>query len=141
MIRRPPRSTRTDTLFPYTTLFRSQQGGRIGLGGFGSSARPAAPGSRRPARHAAARGALPRPPSLRRARALDRGAPGDRVGPAAQAPDSRPYQDAALSGAPRPLSLQPRGARARDVFGDAADAQMRRQMELWPGTRAVDPHP
>src|SRR3546814_10896528 len=25
MIRRPPRSTRTDTLFPYTTLFRSQQ--------------------------------------------------------------------------------------------------------------------
>src|SRR3546814_9738995 len=24
-IRRPPRSTRTDTLFPYTTLFRSQQ--------------------------------------------------------------------------------------------------------------------
>src|SRR3546814_12665498 len=28
MIRRPPRSTRTDTLFPYTTLFRS--------GGFGA---------------------------------------------------------------------------------------------------------
>src|SRR3546814_16996026 len=27
MIRRPPRSTRTDTLFPYTTLFRSP--GRI----------------------------------------------------------------------------------------------------------------
>src|SRR3546814_9905515 len=26
MIRRPPRSTRTDTLFPYTTLFRSQLG-------------------------------------------------------------------------------------------------------------------
>src|SRR3546814_12139712 len=25
MIRRPPRSTRTDTLFPYTTLFRSQE--------------------------------------------------------------------------------------------------------------------
>src|SRR3546814_20831181 len=32
MIRRPPRSTRTDTLFPYTTLFRSP-------GGYG--ARPA----------------------------------------------------------------------------------------------------
>src|SRR3546814_6659107 len=29
MIRRPPRSTRTDTLFPYTTLFRSIQ--RIAL--------------------------------------------------------------------------------------------------------------
>src|SRR3546814_13256274 len=26
MIRRPPRSTRTDTLFPYTTLFRSRMG-------------------------------------------------------------------------------------------------------------------
>src|SRR3546814_7471084 len=36
MIRRPPRSTRTDTLFPYTTLFRStcrcfrRRGGRCG---------------------------------------------------------------------------------------------------------------
>src|SRR3546814_7608081 len=30
MIRRPPRSTRTDTLFPYTTLFRSEPGGGIG---------------------------------------------------------------------------------------------------------------
>src|SRR3546814_16812865 len=29
MIRRPPRSTRTDTLFPYTTLFRSNKGGGI----------------------------------------------------------------------------------------------------------------
>src|SRR3546814_9135076 len=37
MIRRPPRSTRTDTLFPYTTLFRSQtdrgeSAGRLGTG-------------------------------------------------------------------------------------------------------------
>src|SRR3546814_4806789 len=29
MIRRPPRSTRTDTLFPYTTLFRSCTDGNI----------------------------------------------------------------------------------------------------------------
>src|SRR3546814_5404211 len=28
MLRRPPRSTRTDTLFPYTTLFRSQDQGQ-----------------------------------------------------------------------------------------------------------------
>src|SRR3546814_16164741 len=28
MIRRPPSSTRTDTLFPYTTLFRSEVGAR-----------------------------------------------------------------------------------------------------------------
>src|SRR3546814_7449346 len=34
MIRRPPRSTRTDTLFPYTTLFRSV-GAAIGLVGGG----------------------------------------------------------------------------------------------------------
>src|SRR3546814_11495566 len=31
MIRRPPRSTRTDTLFPYTTLFRSPDR-RLGAG-------------------------------------------------------------------------------------------------------------
>src|SRR3546814_8202757 len=32
MIRRPPRSTRTDTLFPYTTLFRSLiAGGNIAI--------------------------------------------------------------------------------------------------------------
>src|SRR3546814_6405471 len=29
MIRRPPRSTRTDTLFPYTTLFRSPDFARM----------------------------------------------------------------------------------------------------------------
>src|SRR3546814_12981309 len=42
MIRRPPRSTRTDTLFPYTTLFRSAvaDGGcaRAGAGAGGRSA-------------------------------------------------------------------------------------------------------
>src|SRR3546814_15223927 len=32
MIRRPPRSTRTNTLFPHTTLFRSRQG-RVGGAG------------------------------------------------------------------------------------------------------------
>src|SRR3546814_3078027 len=47
MIRRPPRSTRTDTLFPYTTLFRSDRpasGGapRYGARAFGLSERPAA---------------------------------------------------------------------------------------------------
>src|SRR3546814_2506448 len=35
MIRRPPRSTRTDTLFPYTTLFRSPFGGPGLAGEFG----------------------------------------------------------------------------------------------------------
>src|SRR3546814_20858993 len=32
MIRRPPRSTRTDALFPYTTLFRSARDREIPLG-------------------------------------------------------------------------------------------------------------
>src|SRR3546814_9391802 len=32
MIRRPPRSTRTDTLFPYTTLFRSSARAAAGDG-------------------------------------------------------------------------------------------------------------
>src|SRR3546814_5233871 len=33
MIRRPPRSTRTDTLFPYTTLFRSRDAALDHVGG------------------------------------------------------------------------------------------------------------
>src|SRR3546814_4532866 len=40
MIRRPPRSTRTDTLFPYTTLFRSNvavMGAALGVFGTGQS--------------------------------------------------------------------------------------------------------
>src|SRR3546814_4977915 len=35
MLRRPPRSTRTDTLFPYTTLFRSDEGRVLRLVGDG----------------------------------------------------------------------------------------------------------
>src|SRR3546814_17922646 len=40
MIRRPPRSTRTDTLFPYTTLFRSYASYARGFksGGFNGQA-------------------------------------------------------------------------------------------------------
>src|SRR3546814_9708200 len=50
MLRRPPRSTRTDTLFPYTTLFRSgppghprDPGAHGPAGGQGSGLAPAAP--------------------------------------------------------------------------------------------------
>src|SRR3546814_5856118 len=46
MIRRPPRSTRTDTLFPYTTLFRSDAA--AGRQAFGQHA-PALTGHRRAA--------------------------------------------------------------------------------------------
>src|SRR3546814_15412552 len=44
MIRRPPRSTRTDTLFPYTTLFRSlRRQGRAGEGCLSDQHEPWAP--------------------------------------------------------------------------------------------------
>src|SRR3546814_3434659 len=39
MIRRPPRSTRTDTLFPYTTLFRSAKFGAAANGVTGETLR------------------------------------------------------------------------------------------------------
>src|SRR3546814_1055033 len=48
MIRRPPRSTRTDTLFPYTTLVRSHRAGSPqALSGTGCRHRTARPGIRR----------------------------------------------------------------------------------------------
>src|SRR3546814_6123070 len=44
MFRRPPRSTRTDTLFPYTTLFRSRAPSRrLTPGGFHGRPQPTAP--------------------------------------------------------------------------------------------------
>src|SRR3546814_2890719 len=46
MIRRPPRSTRTDTLFPYTTLFRSVRRRRRDRGLFVDGV-PAVPGATR----------------------------------------------------------------------------------------------
>src|SRR3546814_19685649 len=57
MIRRPPRSTRTDTLFPYTTLFRSRSAAAEG----GDGAERARPPSVR-LRLVAARRSVDRPP-------------------------------------------------------------------------------
>src|SRR3546814_20927397 len=72
MIRRPPRSTRTDTLFPYTTLFRSRRSRRSptegrSRGGWrqhGSRSPPEAPGRPSDSRRAPApaRSAATRPP-------------------------------------------------------------------------------
>src|SRR3546814_1046691 len=42
VIRRPPRSTRTDTLFPYTALFRSGHRGRLVVGELAIVGQPAA---------------------------------------------------------------------------------------------------
>src|SRR3546814_14169241 len=44
MIRRPPRSTRPDTLFPYTTLFRSGTDAASGIDPTGKLLHEAAPG-------------------------------------------------------------------------------------------------
>src|SRR3546814_11737431 len=51
MIRRPPRSTRTDTLFPYTTLFRSGGYARRVPGTAGESNDPHAIIRQRPCAH------------------------------------------------------------------------------------------
>src|SRR3546814_9159128 len=91
MIRRPPRSTRTDTLFPYTTLFRSDRlvcrNGR----GDGQGGRLCDPGARR------------------NLRALPVGQPFERRRPAAfrnaRAPDER-RNPAWLSGFMRPGSAK-----------------------------------
>src|SRR3546814_10213727 len=57
MIRRPTRSTRTDTLFPYTTRFRSSQTGHCQ--GQRGAIHDAGPTARRCARGAPARSAPP----------------------------------------------------------------------------------
>src|SRR3546814_7682664 len=59
MIRRPPRSTRTDTLFPYTTLFRSPAVVQIA---------PAQPACRSYQFRGSGRG---RPPQRKRSRDID----------------------------------------------------------------------
>src|SRR3546814_1684261 len=62
MIRRPPRSTRTDTLFPYTTLFRSCRPFKAGQEGDGAgSAGPRPRPRRRGDAVALLRGGTPRP--------------------------------------------------------------------------------
>src|SRR3546814_3533936 len=74
MIRRPPRSTRTDTLFPYTTLFRSPRR---------RPDRPADvsdPGLQRPAGLAAARRGLAELPPHRRRPGAAGHLPGDAQG-------------------------------------------------------------
>src|SRR3546814_11366371 len=64
MIRRPPRSTRTDTLFPYTTLFRSSATASARADGKGEVAGPGGAQVRRPARRYGA--APPRRPGAKR---------------------------------------------------------------------------
>src|SRR3546814_13430643 len=77
MIRRPPRSTRTDTLFPYTTLFRSP--------------RPGAPAPAEGNGQAERRDREARQEALQRA--VPRQGAGSRRGGAARAPRRQPPGD------------------------------------------------
>src|SRR3546814_16792207 len=132
MRRRPPRSTRTDTLFPYTTLFRSKPGAagnvlRRHSGAFADVlARAGADRIRRP--HlgpvAVAAGAAPGAGHVRRAdlglrdgTRAHRGSPDGRAGPsdhrAGRYPPQPRLQPARTAPAPRadPMALAVRGAR------------------------------
>src|SRR3546814_7138322 len=100
MIRRPPRSTRTDTLFPYTALFRARRPGRRQRTGRGG--RPPAPGGEGPPRAAVVRRG--RPPPCRRRRGSGGGATRARC-------PGRPPPPTALP-ARRGAPLPPRRARA-----------------------------
>src|SRR3546814_4459164 len=100
MIRRPPRPTRTDTLFPYTTLFRSTLAIEIVLltyilSAFFNDWQTAAPlhngrcrGERRAARKEEA--APPRAPLLHSSGFAPAARQGGRPGPAQPGPVSRP---------------------------------------------------
>src|SRR3546814_2401174 len=103
MIRRPPRSTRTDTLFPYTTLFRSAPAGARapepgdrGQDDIARSERPHLQMADRPSRRARfpflRPAGEPRFPVLRRALRprLSGAAPAPRSPPAAAASLRRP---------------------------------------------------
>src|SRR3546814_13778338 len=96
MIRRPPRSTRTDTLFPYTTLFRSETHFRRAWHG-DRAARPAQ--LRRPSTGAVAEPRHGQPPGDR-APAADAGrgdaAAGGRRTGADLRPPADPRDEAAL---------------------------------------------
>src|SRR5881396_2694480 len=116
MTRRPPRPTRYETLFPYTTLFRSRDGGARGrdadLPRLRAAARAArrrdrAPGAREPGH---ARGRAPPPPARRAPpRAAGAARAPDAVGARAALAPPRPPLGARLPG--RPLPRPGRAAR------------------------------
>src|SRR3546814_9546240 len=107
MIRRPPRSTRTDTLFPYTTLFRSHPGLEIALAAFEAAALDIA------ARTADARGIGGPQFSLR----LERREFPDREDGEQHGADDRPRQASAPAAPFLPRWRRIRGRRSRGRRG------------------------
>src|SRR3546814_9032756 len=75
MIRRPPRSTRTDTLFPYTPLFRSRRRGSAARGWYkrsSSSVVSFGPRPRIPHGRSTLAAPLSRPAEIQKSRTRDR---------------------------------------------------------------------
>src|SRR3546814_9861783 len=116
MTRRPPRSTRTDTLFPYTTLFRSLHQFRPGMA-LGTGKRRRHGPRHRPG--AAPRGTVPgaRPPLQPRLR-----------GVRARLRPSAVHDPAALRGAGAAGQVLSRG-QPRSGGGTVADAVLRHRSE------------
>src|SRR3546814_9672017 len=115
MIRRPPRSTRTDTLFPYTTLFRSA--GRAATPRRRSSGKRSSPKANPDGRSARRRSSRRNPPSgrtRRSNRAADDAATATSSTIAAATSDG-------LSRAPEPLWPVPTEFRRKDMRADAQD--------------------
>src|SRR3546814_8493194 len=133
MIRRPPRSTRTDTLFPYTTLFRSYADPCAGAGAGTARRRDAAarggPGIHRARRYrpGAAAGAKARSGAARAADRTRRCNAADNR--AALAARRRPSVDDTAVGA------GPGGKARRDVAGNRR-AAYRQLTRLNPVTHA-----
>src|SRR3546814_816017 len=128
MIRRPPRSTRTDTLFPYTSLFRSD-GGRGRAAARRLYAALCHRGRFRPAAHRVQRLHL----------LADRGAPRDRPRRGCTHPvrgDARPaHARGAAQRGHRPRDRRTLGKLSADLFAGGHD-QLRRAVE-----QTVEHHP
>src|SRR3546814_5526660 len=111
MIRRPPRSTRTDTLFPYTTLFRSQCRNRHEAGGTASKLAllpPASPVEQHRTLESAIASSLWPATKDKRRGPLPPGAHCRVAGPDRYPPMSLPDQQEKLWDQPSPQELQTR---------------------------------
>src|SRR3546814_7678048 len=127
MIRRPPISTRTDTLFPYTTLFRSHGRIRVAAPRAGDRSLPAGGAGDRPRRRAAGGGGNARRRLRLHREALRHRAPRERRRPrAGEAPPGAGGAQAAPGAGDR---QRPRSPPGRPLAGDRAAARPGRSEE------------